>query len=100
MTFPDTALDRRAWEMTEGYMGTLRNRIAIAQNIKNRLKGVQLKFGGGALAYRCTWADGSSLVLCDRHLDLRRGAGETLKLTGESFEAALCDDCEEHNDTK
>ena len=94
MTFPDTALDRRAWEMTEGYVGTLRSRIMIAQNIKDRLKGAQLTLGGGPLAYRCS-TDNGSLVLCDRHLDLRRGRGETLKLTGETFEVKLCDDCGE-----
>lgn len=130
MTFPDTTLDRRAWEMThEG--DPVSKRAEKAQVHKDRLKGVQLKFGGGPLAYRaeslpqttqCSHCgDGlqiplhsfeatcqrcgsfnmvraKSSVLCDRHLDLRRGRNEAWRLSGDAFPATACDDCAETED--
>jgi hypothetical protein len=61
--------------------------------VDDRLRGVQLPLGPcPAQAYRAVSANGN-LVLCDRCLDLRRGRGETLRLTGEAFAKELCDDC-------
>lgn len=61
--------------------------------VDDKLKGVQLSLGGSGLSYRAA-SDNGTLVLCNRHLDLRRGAGENWKLTGESFPEKECDDCE------
>jgi hypothetical protein len=91
--FPDTMLDRRAWEMAGDAAGEhISAKVDRAQRNKNRLKGVQLRFGGGPLAYRADSGNGT-LMLCDQHLDLRRGRGETWRLTGEAFAKELCDDC-------
>jgi hypothetical protein len=65
--------------------------------VDDKLKGVQLPLlRPETRAYRVL-SDNGSLVLCDRHLDLRRAAGEAWRLTGEAFAAELCDDCEDSN---
>lgn len=99
MKFPDTNIDRRAWELAREELMPMKNGLFAAgvvveraQRHKDRLKGVQLKLGGGPLSYRAEGGNGS-LVLCDRHLDARRAAGERWRLTGEAFKAELCDDC-------
>lgn len=92
MKWPSLILDKRSWEMAGDVPGELVSEKARrAQRNKDRLKGVQLKFGGGPLAYRAEGA--GSRVLCDRHLDFRREKGEQWRLTGEAFEVLQCDDC-------
>lgn len=58
------------------------------------LKGVQhiLAERMHAYAYRVKRSSGTS-VLCDRHIEELRQAGEHVPLTGEMFEAELCDAC-------
>lgn len=65
---------------------------SLSALVDDKLRGVQLSLGGSGLSYRAA-SDNGTLVLCNRHLDLRRGAGESWKLTGESFPEKECDDC-------
>lgn len=67
---------------------------SLSALVDDKLRGVQLPLLESArLSYRADSGNGN-LVLCNRHLDLRRGAGESWKLTGESFPEKECDDCE------
>jgi hypothetical protein len=67
----------------------------LGELVDSKLKGVQLPLQGRKPgAYRAV-SDNGSLVLCDRHLDMRRGRGENWALTGEGFKVELCDDCED-----
>lgn len=69
---------------------------ALDRLVTRKLRGVQLPLlTRQRFAYR-VWTlenGGGTLVLCDRHLDLRRGRGERWNLTGEEFNQKLCDDC-------
>lgn len=66
----------------------------LGKLVNEKLKGVQLKLGGPARAYRAASLNGS-LVLCDAHLDARRTKSGPWVLTGEDFPASACDDCED-----
>jgi hypothetical protein len=59
----------------------------------NKLQGVQHKLAARfpKLAYRVRLGKGT-LVLCDVHLDALRKT-QRAPLTGETFEAKLCDHC-------
>lgn len=93
--FPDTTLDRRAWEMAGDAEGEhISSKAERSQKNKQRLKGVQLRFGGGPLAYYAE-SHAGLLVLCDAHLDKRRADGWSLRLTGKAAGAGACDDCPE-----